>query len=842
GITQQMNHNYSQKQTILLISIFSLATSILTACSGGICLPTNNIPDISIKTPNQYPAGLPKPIDASIEITNNSNFDATDLVYTIPAPGQNGNNTGVTITPKTGSCTSIKAGATCTFTAVIGANSNPGNFTVNVTQKSTNSTQLLKKLNSSNQKELNVSTNIVLVNVPSINNPYYILPNDQTFPASSSPNTEVYISVWVKSAGDGLNQFSLVDQNGKPLNYTSVGTENFTTDSVNTYKIIIPYDQNLQYVQVLSNVCNDLNTGDNNYNACSNNATINLAETGIGILLVQPSYIKMSESYPSQVISVINSGSATVESITPSSLYNKPFIPSNNTCKTSLAAGESCSFVLTYVPQTNSGQDSFVINYYNGKSTQNTTANIYYQGKNTTPTGRLITSPDSIKLDANNLNETIILTNNGESDIPNLILPTLPLPTPLEFDTNSSNCQNFTSLKVGQSCKYVIKYSAPAVANQATISFKYNNGLETDQTDVGVSWDSLSTPIKQGILTPSISSIELDGKTLSKTITLTNDGEANITSLTLPILPTPLQFNDGSSTCQNYSTLPINGQCTYTIKYSAPSTAGNSSFAFSYNNGVEQKNLNITAQWESLIGRLNISPSNAVNLESTNLSQVITLTNNGEADITNLILPSLPAPLTTETTCDHTLTTTGSTKSCTYTIKYSAPATAGESSFAFSYNNGLENKQTDTQTISWQFLSKYIAVGAGGTIVSSTDGNTWNKATSNTSNQLNNIIYANNQYIAVGNNGTILSSSDGNNWTSRTSNVTDNLNAVIYANNQYITVGNNARILTSSDGHNWLSKHNSSVKLVGITYNNNQYLAVAEDGVILKSTDNAETW
>jgi hypothetical protein len=107
-----MNHNYSQKQTILLISIFSLATSILTACSGGICLPTNNIPDISIKTPNQYPAGLPKPIDASIDITNNSNFDATDLVYTIPAPGQNGNNTGVTITPKTGSCTSIKAGAT----------------------------------------------------------------------------------------------------------------------------------------------------------------------------------------------------------------------------------------------------------------------------------------------------------------------------------------------------------------------------------------------------------------------------------------------------------------------------------------------------------------------------------------------------------------------------------------------------------------------------------------------------------------------------------------------------------------------------------------------------------
>tara|TARA_B110000467_G_C17805689_1_gene207367 strand:- start:140 stop:304 length:165 start_codon:yes stop_codon:yes gene_type:complete len=52
----------------------------------------------------------------------------------------------------------------------------------------------------------------------------------------------------------------------------------------------------------------------------------------------------------------------------------------------------------------------------------------------------------------------------------------------------------------------------------------------------------------------------------------------------------------------------------------------------------------------------------------------------------------------------------------------------------------------------------------------------------------------------VGDNGTILTSSDGITWTSRTSEVTEKLYGVTYANSTFVVVGATGTILTSSDG------------------------------------------
>jgi photosystem II stability/assembly factor-like uncharacterized protein len=71
-------------------------------------------------------------------------------------------------------------------------------------------------------------------------------------------------------------------------------------------------------------------------------------------------------------------------------------------------------------------------------------------------------------------------------------------------------------------------------------------------------------------------------------------------------------------------------------------------------------------------------------------------------------------------------------------------------------------------------------VGISGTILTSSDGTSWNNKSSGTT-QLNEVTYGNSTFITVGQSGSILSSSDnGTTWTSRTSGTTENLYGVTY--------------------------------------------------------------
>jgi hypothetical protein len=104
----------------------------------------------------------------------------------------------------------------------------------------------------------------------------------------------------------------------------------------------------------------------------------------------------------------------------------------------------------------------------------------------------------------------------------------------------------------------------------------------------------------------------------------------------------------------------------------------------------------------------------------------------------------------------------------------------------------------------------WIAVGANGSILTSTDGAVWTAQTSNTSADLKAagalLITVNNTtsftYLAVGTNGTVLSSSDAITWTPRSANTTAHLNH-LSSENQFVAVGANGTILTSSDGIAW---------------------------------------
>ena len=304
------------------LALFALSAAALSACGGaGTCstcaptpTPTPGSLTLSIAAPSQYPAGVA--VTAYLTMTNTSTVNGNNLVYTVPSDT---NYTGVTITANpTGAgedCTNIAAGASCTFTASIPAGSKPGSFTVLATPNSAASAKTTQSGKSFQADSISVTANLGLVDVPNTQNQYYILPSDQTITANANGATTVMISVWVKQASEGLSSLRLVDETGAALSYVTVGTPSYALNSVNTYQVTIPAGKTLQHIQALSNVCETLNNGDNNYTACSNDADVNLATQGHGILSIQPTQFNLSESYESQVITLTNIGTGNVGSI-----------------------------------------------------------------------------------------------------------------------------------------------------------------------------------------------------------------------------------------------------------------------------------------------------------------------------------------------------------------------------------------------------------------------------------------------------------------------------------------------------------------------------------------------
>ena len=76
-------------------------------------------------------------------------------------------------------------------------------------------------------------------------------------------------------------------------------------------------------------------------------------------------------------------------------------------------------------------------------------------------------------------------------------------------------------------------------------------------------------------------------------------------------------------------------------------------------------------------------------------------------------------------------------------------------------------------------------------------GTTWTQRTSGTGNELEGVAYGNGRFVAVGNGGTILTSPDGVNWTRRTSGTRSWLGGVTYGNGTFVAVGEEGIILTS---------------------------------------------
>src|SRR5262249_50250611 len=128
--------------------------------------------------------------------------------------------------------------------------------------------------------------------------------------------------------------------------------------------------------------------------------------------------------------------------------------------------------------------------------------------------------------------------------------------------------------------------------------------------------------------------------------------------------------------------------------------------------------------------------------------------------------------------------------------------------------------------------SLFLAGGTLGTLLTSSDGNTWTPAASGTSRALNGFAFGNNLFLAVGrgnsNPGTILTSSNAIDWVDRSAlNLGVAFYAAAFGNGVFAAMDARGVAYTSANGTNWSSRWTvSSDYVFGVTSAQNLFLAV----------------
>ena len=136
--------------------------------------------------------------------------------------------------------------------------------------------------------------------------------------------------------------------------------------------------------------------------------------------------------------------------------------------------------------------------------------------------------------------------------------------------------------------------------------------------------------------------------------------------------------------------------------------------------------------------------------------------------------------------------------------------------------------------------NEFVAVGAGGVTLGSTNGVDWRRSQSATTNALSGIAYGKGQFVAVGDAGTIVTSTDGSNWIQRPSATQLQLPAIAYGNGQFVAVGfgfdsggelPRGSIVTSDDGIDWVQQPVWATNgFNGIAFANGMFVAVGDSG------------
>jgi uncharacterized delta-60 repeat protein len=139
---------------------------------------------------------------------------------------------------------------------------------------------------------------------------------------------------------------------------------------------------------------------------------------------------------------------------------------------------------------------------------------------------------------------------------------------------------------------------------------------------------------------------------------------------------------------------------------------------------------------------------------------------------------------------------------------------------------------------------KFVAVGYGSLIQTSSDGITWTDHSFSSSKHLYNVGYGNGLWVAVGGSKNIVTSPDAETWTAVNLDIpNDDFFGYAYGNGLHVAVARNRTVVTSPDGINWTQTVTKSIGngYLGISFADGIFVAVGYKGGIFTSPDGA-TW
>lgn len=428
----------------------------------------------------------------------------------------------------------------------------------------------------------------------------------------------------------------------------------------------------------------------------------------------------------SKTFTISNSGAVSATSLTGTGLA-APFafpgsvFPGGGTCSTTLAAGATCTVIVTFSPSATGAQgDTLDIGYNDGAQAQ--TASRAVTGTGAAPASLAIS--DGVTYDFGNvanggtMDKTFTVTNSGGVASTGMSGSGLAAPYTFKGGTypgSTGTCS--ATLAAASTCTMVVTFAPTSLGTLTdTIDLTYTNGVTGGNvvsralTGVGVAPATIT--ISDGA-TYNFGAVATTA-TLDKTFTITNTGAIGATALSGSALSAPFSYSGGSfpgaaGNCT--STLAAGATCLIEVRFSPTVvTTSNATMTLTYNNGVVGGQTSARAMQGSGVTAASLTVSDGATYNYGNVAQngtadkTFTITNGGGATATLVTGSALAAPYSykgggafpgTGGTCTGSL---AGAATCTYIVTYSPTTLAvHNATTTITYTNGVTAGQTTTR-------------------------------------------------------------------------------------------------------------------------------------------------
>jgi hypothetical protein len=343
----------------------------------------------------------------------------------------------------------------------------------------------------------------------------------------------------------------------------------------------------------------------------------------------------------------------------------------------------------------------------------NSNANAQNPNENQANLKVIIPVPQILALSGTNKEYTILVKNEGFKSASHIVFSGFEEPISLSNSKDANSCENKV-LNNNETCELKIVFSPKKIMNgKKSISLSYTN--DNDNKNVSIIFDiNYLSKGSVNLFIPSVDQLKTSlTDAVSKTLTIKNLGEEEITGLKISKLEAPLVSDSKCPT-----TLQPGSTCNIDINFASNAVInGVKNLMITYDdldlNSNESPITVIVPISYVTIGKSDISISNIPDalLSGANKTseRIYTIKNSGSAKATNIILPTFIKPLSNGgTTCTKEL---DSGDSCTFKVIFNP---MGDSKidqkdyyFEISFMDGIDIKKVVSK-ISFKSISNNI--------------------------------------------------------------------------------------------------------------------------------------